>query len=111
GACRGFTRGPDLRVSARQVLFLKGPCRTPLLVERALARVHGALALDQTGGEALEHLHHHLLHRAEVVVHQAMIDAGLFAELSGRDRSVALFDEQTLRRVEKRLDGFPTAPG
>jgi hypothetical protein len=40
-----------------------------------------------------------------------MVDAGLFGDLAGGDRAVALFDEQALRRVEQRLDGLATAVG
>jgi hypothetical protein len=46
-----------------------------------------------------------LLHRAEVVVDQAVIGPGLGGELARRDLGVAALNEQAFRRVEERLFG------
>ena len=80
--------------------------RAPLLEERHVGRVQLALALDQALGEPLEHPHQQVLHRAEVVVDEAVVDAGLLREAPGRDAGVADLDEQPLRRVEELVLGL-----
>ena len=83
---------------------MEAPRRPPLLDERGLGRVHGPLALDQARGEAFEHLHEQLLHRAEVVVHEAVVDPGLLGQATGADASVALAHEEALGGVQQGLD-------
>ena len=80
--------------------------RPPLLDERLVGRVHLALALDQPLGEALEHAHEQLLHRAEVVVDEAVVRAGLLGHAPRRDPGRAHLDEQPLGGVEERLLGL-----
>src|SRR4029079_9378147 len=75
----------------------------PLLDERHVARVQLALALDQPAGEALERAHEERVARPEVVVDEAVVDAGFLAELARRDTGVPDVDEHPLRRVEQRL--------
>ena len=47
--------------------------------------IHRALPLDQPIGEPLEHADEQVLDRAEVVVHQAVVEPGLLGEPSRRD--------------------------
>ena len=56
--------------------------RPPLLDEGHVGGVHLALALDQPLGEPLERPHEQVLDRAEVVVDEAVVDAGLLGELA-----------------------------
>ena len=79
--------------------------RPPLLDERHVGRVQLALARDQPLGEPLERAHEQVLVRAEVVVDEAVVDAGLLGEPARRDAGVADVDEQPLGRVEERLLG------
>ena len=80
--------------------------RPPLLEKRHVRRVHLPLPLDQPLGEALEHAHEQLLHRAEVVVDEAVVRAGLLGDAPRRDPGRAHLDEQPLGGVEQRLLGL-----
>ena len=67
--------------------------------------VHLALARDEAVREALEHLHEHLVDRAEVVVDEALVGARLRGQPARGDPGVPDLDEQPLGRVEERLGG------
>ena len=69
------------------------------------ARVHLALPRDQPLGEPFERPHEQVLDRAEVVVDEAVVDAGLLGQPPRRDARVAGVDEHALGRVEERLLG------
>ena len=95
---------PDLLVGdvlAHQVAHR----RPPLLDERHVGRVQLALPRDQAFGEALERPDEQVLVRAEVVVDEPVVDAGLLREPSRRDARVADVDQQALGRVEQGLFG------
>ena len=96
---------PDLRIARVEVVLLEAPCRAPLLDERQVGRVHLALPGHQALGEALEHLDEELVHRAEVVVHEALVGARLGGQPPRRDAGVADLDEQALGGVQKGLGG------
>ena len=70
-----------------------------------VGRVHLALPRDQALGEALEHLDEQLVHRAEVVVDEALVGARLGGEPARADPGVADLDEQALGGVEEGLGG------
>ena len=96
---------PDLlvgRVLAHQIAHR----RPPLLDEGLLGRVHLPLPLDQPFGEALEHAHQQLLHRAEVVMDEAVVRPSLLGDAPRRDPGRPDLDQQPLRGVEKRLLGL-----
>ena len=94
---------PYFRVAARFVFVEVTHRGAPLLDERPGRRVHLALPDDEPVGVALEHLQQQFLHRAEVVVDQAVVEPCLFGELARRDGGVADADEQALGRVEEGL--------
>ena len=80
--------------------------RPPLLDEGLVGRVELALARDQALGEPLEHAHEQLLDRAEVVVDETVVRAGLLGDPPRRDSGRADLDEQPLGGVEERLLGL-----
>ena len=88
------------------ILLEVGHRRPPLLEKRRVRRVQLPLPLDQPLGEALEHAHEQLLHRAEVVVDEAVVRPGLLGHPPRRDPGCADVDEQPLGRVEERLLGL-----
>ena len=63
--------------------------------------VHRALALDHAPCEPLERPPEHVLHRAEVVVDETMVDAGLLCEAPCRDAGMPDLDEQPLGSVQQ----------
>ena len=95
---------PDLLV--RQILIEVGHRRPPLLEKRGVGRVQLALPLDQPLGEALEHAHEELLHRAEVVVDEAVVRAGFIGHPPRRDTRRVDLAEQPFGGVEERLLGL-----
>ncbi len=83
---------PDLLVG--HVLLDEEPHGgAPLLDEGQFGRVKLPLPHCQPLGEALEHAHEQVLHRAEVVVDEAVVHAGLLRQPARRDRGVADLDE------------------
>jgi hypothetical protein len=100
---------PDLRIAGREVLVEEAHRGAPALRERRVGRVHRALPRDQSFGEALEHPHEQVLHRAEVVVDEPVVGARLLGEPARRDPGVADVDQQALGGVEERL--FGPGPG
>jgi hypothetical protein len=61
---------------------------------------------DQPRGEPLEGLHHHFVHRSEVVMDEAVVHSGLFRQPARGHRALALRDEQGLGRIEDRGDSL-----
>ena len=94
---------PDLGVAGIQILVLEVPGGAPLLDERRIARVHLALTGHQPCGEALEHLDEELVDRAEVVVDEALVGAGLGGQPACTDPGVSDLHEQALGGVEEGL--------
>ena len=95
---------PDLLVLAVGVEVAHR--RAPLLDERhAGIGVHRALPDDHALREALEHAREQRLHRAEVVVHEAVVGPCLLGEPARRDARMADRDQQALGSVEERLLG------
>ena len=70
-----------------------------------IRRVHLALPRDQARREALEHLHEQLVHRAEVVVDEALVGACLGGQPARADPGVPDLDEQALGGVQEGLGG------
>ena len=97
---------PDLGVAGRQVLIEESHRGAPLLDERHVGRVHLLLALDEPTRESLQHPEEQLLHRAEVVVNEAMVGAGFLGEAPHAHPCVSRAHEQALGCVEKRLLGL-----
>ena len=81
---------PDLRIAGGEVGLEVAHRRPPLLDAGEVgAPVHRALAGDQALGEPFEHAHEQVLHRAEVVVDEAMVGAGLLGQAARADARIA----------------------
>src|SRR5206468_3899433 len=68
---------------------------SPLFDEGNVRGVHRLLPFDQPIREAFERAHEHLLHRAEVVVHEPGVGPRLLRQAPCRDARIAELDEQS----------------
>ena len=74
----------------------------PERAQRSVGRDRAArTARDVLLGPAAEHLEEEVVHRAEVVVDELRLEAGLGRDPPRRDRGVALLEQQLLGRVEQ----------
>src|SRR3954469_3741719 len=101
----------DLVIARLAVLVEEPHGLPPLLDERDVARVHRALPLDEPVREALHHPQQEVLHRAEVVVDEPVVDPGPLSEPAHGDARMAHLDEQGLRGIEQRLGGLGAGRG
>src|SRR5581483_1764858 len=86
---------PYLGITRLEVLVDEAHRRAPLLGEGGIGAVQGPLALEDALRESLERLEQELVDRAEVVVDEAVVLAGLPGELPGRDPGRALPDQES----------------
>ena len=107
----GLQLEPDLGIAGGDVLLEEPHGRAPLLEEGDVGRVHRPLPLDQLVGEPLQHAQEQVLHGAEVVVDEAVVDARLLGHQPGGDGGVPDAHQQTLGRIEQRLLRLHTRPG
>ena len=63
--------------------------------------IPGPLALDEPGGEPLDHLQQQILHRAEVVVHQPVVDARAFGDLARGEGGMTGLEQHLLGGVDQ----------
>jgi hypothetical protein len=89
---------PDLLVGSVIAQVAHG--RAPFLDERDVCRVHRALALSQPVGEPLQYVHEDVLHRAEVVVDEPVVEPRLAGEAARRDPGVTLLHQKPLGGIE-----------